>query len=91
MRAVAVTELTLPVEAPPASRLAELAERAGLSLLEARRALRAVRHGRSSGKVGELLYALGDVERRALLASVAPVRRLELVAEEEGSELQSPP
>jgi hypothetical protein len=78
MRAVTVTELSKPIEAPPASLLAELAERAGVSLLEARRTIRLVRAGKaavSCPRTRELVKAidrLGAVERAALLASVPP-------------------
>jgi hypothetical protein len=79
MRAVTVTELSKPVEAPRASLMAELAERSGVSLLEAHRAVRALRDSpafvapcpRTRAFVAEVAR-LGRAERAALLASVPP-------------------
>jgi hypothetical protein len=66
-----VVELTRPVDAPPASLLATLAERGGISLVEARRTVRAGLPVTSRTKAFvEAFRKLGEADRAALVAAL---------------------
>ena len=80
MRPRALADLALPVEAPATSTLAQLAERSGCSVLDARRTVRAMARGidstdsltRSALRLVMYVYELGDREREDLYSAVAP-------------------
>jgi hypothetical protein len=80
VRPRALADLALPVEAPATSTLAQLAERAGCSLVETRRMIVAVARGldaderldRRELRVVCALYDLSPIERHALIDAVAP-------------------